>query len=216
MANIKKIINLFNKTAFFNNKKETEDENIYETANRKKIGDILKEDFGVEESETNRIIDEMKKNGNGKKFGEVAVEIGVVSEETIYKALMIQNDFELHFQKSFESLKELFLRYPSLHKDYIENKFKDKLYLETIDDLDGYFNVLEIKNPKDGEPYLLLQDKGNGKRFVGLFIPSFFVFDNDSEVYFDDIVIIGPQLYNYISKFTKNVQSEETTLKITI
>jgi len=188
-------------------KKEKSPEEI-EVKNRRRIGEILKEDFGIPDEDIQKILENMKNNEN-KKFGEIAIELGLVPEETIYRALLIQNDF--HFN-NMEKLKDMFLKYPSLHKEFIQKKFPDKMYLEDIDELDTYYRVLEIKNSKEYEPYIVLQDKGTGRKYIGLFIPSFFQIDEGVD-YFEDIVFISSQLYNYYFKIHKKSIGEKNNLE---
>jgi len=203
-----KIFDFFSKIIKEKIKKDQDNMTETEMKNRRRIGEILKEDFGVPEKDIRKILDTMK-NTRNKKFGEIAIELGIVSEETIYKALLIQHDFQFN---DMEKLKDVFLKYPKLHEEFIQKKFPDKMYLKDIDALDTYFNVIEIKNSKEYEPYIVLQDKGTGKKYIGLFIPSFLQIEDEIN-YFDDFVFISSQLYNYYFKIYKKSFSGKNNLE---
>lgn len=58
----------------------------------KKIGEILMEAFNVPKHYIEEILLKLKKNKEKKSFGELAMQLGLINEELIYKALAIQHE----------------------------------------------------------------------------------------------------------------------------
>jgi len=73
----------------------------YKHLKNKKIGEILMEVFGVPKHYIEEILLKLKKSKERKTFGELAIQLGLINEELVYKALAIQH--EMDFKSKIEA-----------------------------------------------------------------------------------------------------------------
>lgn len=115
--------------------------------------------------------------------------------------------------KDYENNKiEIFIKYSSFHARFMTSFLKLKYY-ERIEDLeeDGYEidshlkQLEEIKRTVEDKNQILLQNK-NGHKVLGTFVP-----DISANVKYDEIIIIGNNIYNYF--FGKGKISSDEILK---
>ena len=67
---------------------------IIQRRDDRKIGEILKEDYGVPPHYVEEILKRMSDGGEKRKFGEIASSLGLISEEKVYSALAKQYEID--------------------------------------------------------------------------------------------------------------------------
>ena len=108
---------------------KNENLDIYEKYKNKRIGEILIEVFNVPKHYIEEIILKLKKEHEKKNFGELAIQLGLVSEELVYKALAIQSEMPFISRIQATTLFNFFLyKRPEIYSSYeTEKKFVEQL-----------------------------------------------------------------------------------------
>jgi len=90
---------------------------------RRKVGQILMEDFGVPRHYIEEILLKKEKSGNKERFGILAIKLGLINEEIVYKALAKQLGIEYipNIEAENRIIWELY-KNPNIYKIFGENE----------------------------------------------------------------------------------------------
>ncbi len=115
----------------------------------------------------------------------------------------------------FENNKaEIFIKYANFHEKFCKSHLKDLKYYGRVEDLEKEGYEIEshlrqsenIKRLVENKNQILLERKNDGHKILGVF-----TFDISADVEYDEIVIIGNNVYNYF--FGKGKITSEEMLK---